>query len=168
MANIITLGLSKIEFGDVDTGGGMGTTLAALGYTFEDTCKMSQDDPTVTDFRAEEVDDPIESITTKGKVNFTFSLMNPGLDALVALLGGAKTGTAPDEQWEAPSQATQIEQSVKITPQKGLVFEIARGKVQGKLNGEFSKSGLMMVDVTVTPLIPTDGTTAPIVAYPKA
>ena len=46
-----TIGLSKIEVGAIAEDGGMGDTLAVLGYTYQDTCTMTQEDrkrPTTT------------------------------------------------------------------------------------------------------------------------
>ena len=45
---VFTLGLASIEMGEV--GGG---SKAALGYTYQDTCKMTQEDPETTDFRVQ-------------------------------------------------------------------------------------------------------------------
>ena len=64
---IYTLGLSKIEVGATAEDGGMGESLAQLGYTYKDTCKMTQEDPETTDHYAEEVDDPVVSISRGGK-----------------------------------------------------------------------------------------------------
>ena len=38
-----TIGLSKIEVGAIAEDGGMGETLDVLGYTYQDTCTMTQD-----------------------------------------------------------------------------------------------------------------------------
>lgn len=46
-----TIGLSKIEVGAIAEDGGMGETLDVLGYTYQDTCTMTQEDrkqPTTT------------------------------------------------------------------------------------------------------------------------
>ena len=42
-----TIGLSKIEVGAIAEDGGMGETLDVLGYTYQDTCTMTQEDPEV-------------------------------------------------------------------------------------------------------------------------
>jgi hypothetical protein len=152
-----TIGLSSIEVGDVATDGGMGTTLAALGLTYQDTCKFQQEDPEENDFYAEEYDDPVFSQIKSGKTTFAFSIMNPELATLKALLGGTivpEDGDNP-ETWEAPDNMPIIEKSVKITPQQGLAFEIPRLKIAAKINGEFSKKGLLLIEVAGTALVPT-------------
>ena len=86
--HIYTLGLSQIKTGDIAADGGMGQSLAVDGYTYQDTAQMVTNDPTVTDFFAEEVDDPVVSIERAGTVQFNWSLMDPTPDTLVKYCGG--------------------------------------------------------------------------------
>lgn len=69
VSQVYTLGLSKIEIGDIAEGGGMGTTLEQLGYTLQDSCSMTQENPQTTEFLAEEVDDPVISIDRRRQNN---------------------------------------------------------------------------------------------------
>ena len=159
---VVTLGLSKIEVGDIGADGGMGTSLSTLGLTYQDTCTMTQDDAETTEHYAEELDDPVVSISKAGKTNFAFSIMNADVDTLVKLLGGKKNGTS----WEAPATLPTIEKSVRITPQQGLKFEIPRMKLVAKINATFSKSGILLLEVTGTVLAPTLATAAKMKATP--
>lgn len=152
-----TIGLSKIEVGAISEDGGMGETLDVLGYTYQDTCTMTQEDPETTDHYAEEVDDPVISISRGGKTNFNFSIMNPSVTVLADLLGGVGTpgtGSTPDK-WEAPDKIPVVEKSVRITPEQGLKFEIPRMKLVSKINATFSKSGILLIEVAGTVLQPT-------------
>jgi hypothetical protein len=160
-----TIGLSSIEVGAIEDDGGMGTILSALGLTFQDTCKLQQDDPETTDFYAEEVDNPVFSMSRAGKTTFTFSIMNPELATLQSMLGGTISGSGDTAKWLAPDTLPIIEQSVKITPQQGLVFEIPRMKIVAKINGEFSKKGLLLIEVTGTVLQPEKTGTKKFTAY---
>ncbi|MDR2009956.1 MAG: hypothetical protein LBQ22_05695 [Bacteroidales bacterium] len=153
--NVYTLGLSKIEVGDIASDGDMGTTLATLGYTYQDTCTMTQDDPETTEHYAEEVDDPVVVLSRAGKTNFNFSVMDADLTTLAALLGGTVTGTGDTAKWNAPDKLPVIEKSVRITPEQGLMFEVPRMKLTSKINATFSKSGIMLIDVVGTVLQPT-------------
>jgi hypothetical protein len=165
-----TIGLSSIEVGDVATDGGMGTTLAALGETYQNTCKFQQEDPETTDFYAEEYDDPVFSVSKAGKTTFTFSIMNPELATLKSVLGGTivpENGGTP-ETWNAPSNMPIIEKSVRITPQQGIAFDIPRMKIVAKINGEISKKGLLLIEVTGTALIPEKAGLAKFSAYKVA
>ena len=149
-----TIGLSKIEVGAIAEDGGMGETLDVLGYTYQDTCTMTQEDPETTDHYAEEVDDPVISISRGGKTNFNFSIMNPSVTVLADLLGGVGTpgtGSTPDK-WEAPDKIPVVEKSVRITPEQGLKF------------ATFSKSGILLIEVAGTVLQPTKTGTKKITA----
>ena len=155
---VYTLGLASIEVGDIAADGGMGEVLASLGYTYQDTAQMVTNDPTTTDFYAEEVDDPVLSISRAGTIQFKWSLMNPSVETLQILMGGTikKTGDGAEEHdtWEAPDVLPTIEKSVKITPLQGLKFAVPRLRIVAKLNGNFSKTGMMLVEVTGTVMKP--------------
>ena len=146
-----TIGLSKIEVGAIAEDGGMGETLDVLGYTYQDTCTMTQEDPETTDHY------PVISISRGGKTNFNFSIMNPSVTVLADLLGGVGTpgtGSTPDK-WEAPDKIPVVEKSVRITPEQGLKFEIPRMKLVSKINATFSKSGILLIEVAGTVMQPT-------------
>ena len=151
---IYTLGLSAIKMGAIANDGGMGETLATLGYTKADSCTFEQDDPEVTDFNAEEVDDPVVSIAKAGKINFNFELMNPDIDVMVDLFGGTKDETN-GEKWNAPEKMPVIEKSVQIEPDQGFIFKIPRMKIVAKIVGGFSSTGMMTISVNCTVLQPT-------------
>lgn len=154
---IYTLGFSQIEAGAIAADGGMGTILATLGYTYQDTCKMTQDDPETTDHYAEEVDDPVVSISRGGKTNFSFSIMDPSVTVLAELLGGtAKEGSgSTQDKWEAPNSILTVEKSIRITPKQGLKFEIPRMRLISKINAEFSKKGILLIEVSGTVMQPS-------------
>lgn len=90
MATLVTLGLSKIlgKVGEPTALNFAETGYETFGLTYEDTCKMSQEDPEVTEFYAEEEDDPVETVEKQGKITFSFSIMNPDLPVLKRLFGG--------------------------------------------------------------------------------
>ena len=155
---VYTLGLASIEVGDIAADGGMGENLTSLGYTYQDTAQMTTNDPATTDFYAEEVDDPVLSISRAGTIQFKWSLMNPSVETLQTLMGGTikKTGEGAEEHdtWEAPDVLPTIEKSVKITPLQGLKFAVPRLRIVAKLNGNFSKTGMVLVEVTGTVMKP--------------
>jgi len=153
---VYTIGLSKIEVGDMASDGDMGTTLASLGYTYKDTCRMTQEDPETTDHYAEEVDDPVVSISRGGKTLFNFSIMNPDVEVMAQMLGGKGTpgSESAGDVWEAPAKIPVVEKSVAITPEQGLKFEIPRLCMTTKINAEFSKSGILLLEVAGTVMTP--------------
>lgn len=158
MKRVYTIGLSKIEIGDIALDGDMGSNLEQLGYTYKDTCTMTQEDPEENDFYAEEEDDPVKSISKAGKISFNFSLMNPSPEAMVSLMGGTASkssqGLTDNDTWNAPNTSVQIEKSVKITPVTGYTISVPRMKIVAKINAEFKKSGIFLVEVAGTVLAP--------------
>ena len=130
----------------------MGTSLAALGYTYKDSCSLVTADPETTEHFAEEADDPIVSIDKGGKTTLSFQIMDPDVEVLATLLGGTADGTSGT--WSAPNSNPVVEKSVKITPEQGLYFEIPRMKLTAKINEKFSKSGILLIDVVGTVLTP--------------
>lgn len=154
MASLVTLGLSSIEVAPILGDGSIGTAWTGLCLTYEDSCSMSEEDPTTQEFYCEESDDPVVSSTKRGKLTLNFSVMDADPDALVNLLGGTTSGTSP-VVWESPDLIPVIERSIKITPKQGLTFKIPRASISAKLNSQFSKKGLFLIDVVATVLKPT-------------
>ena len=155
---VFTLGLASIKGGAV---GAQASALAEFGYTYQDSCKMTQEDAETTDFFAEEVDDPVVSTSRAGKTTFEFSLMDPSPDTMKDLMGGtaskSSTELTDNDQWEATDKAPNIEMQLEITPEQGLKFAIARAKIEAKINAEFSKKGILLIDVKATVLKPSTG-----------
>lgn len=152
MATLVTLGLSKILGNAAEPAAGdfKEEGYTAYGLTYEDTCKMSQDDPETTEFYAEEEDDPVEITEKQGKITFAFSIMNPDLDTLKRFFGGE----VASDIYAYPDTVATVEQSVIILPRKGLKFQVPRMKLNAKINGEFSKKGLLLLEVKGTVLKP--------------
>lgn len=149
---VVTLGLSKIlgKQGEPTTAKFTETGYTPYGLTYQDTAKMSQEDGEETEFYAEEEDDPIETIEKAGKTTFTFSVMNPDLTTLKRLFGGEIATNI----WAYPDVAATVEESLIILPRKGLKFQVPRAKIKAKFNGEFSKKGLLLLEVTATVMKP--------------
>lgn len=149
----VTLGLSKIlgNKNEPQTGDFSETGYQAYGLTYQDTANMAEEDGEETEFYAEEEDDPIEVITKAGKITFNFSIMNPTLEVLKRLFGGEIAA----DVWAYPDAKAEVEESLLIIPRKGLKFQVPRAKIKAKFNGEFSKKGLLLLEVTATVMKPT-------------
>jgi hypothetical protein len=155
----ITIGLAEIGIGEIATDGGMGTTLAPWGYTEQDSCVFTIEDPDITDFIPEEIDDAIHSQEIPGAKTLAFTLMDPDVDTLEAVTGGevVTTGTAPNEvdTFHAPASSVNIERSIKVTTKQGLCLEITRAKITYSMDSAFSKNGLFTIKVMAKVLKPT-------------
>ncbi len=151
----VTLGLSAIlgKSGELTAGSDAfkETDYTRFGLTYQDTANMNQEDGETTEFFAEEEDDAIDEITKQGKTTFAFSIMDPGLKTLQRLFGGE----IATDIYAYPDTVAEVEESVIIKSRKGLCFHISRGRIKAKINGEFSKKGLLLIEVNVTVLKPT-------------
>jgi len=166
MAEIRSFGVQSIKMGNVGSTGGMGTSLTDIGKIVKDSCDLVMDDPQINDIMSEQSDDPEEVIIVKGVTSLKFSVMDMTPTVLQKLLGGTVSGTAPNDSWNAPDTAPDIEQSIEITTKTGAKIQIARAKVVGKINYQFRRNDVLKVDVTCRILQPTDGTTKAIVITP--
>lgn len=132
MSKVVTLGLASIKFG------ASASSLAALGLTYQDSCTVSQDDPETTEFYAEEEDDPIEITERPGAIRCNFQIMDPTA-ALAQKAGTSEEGV------------------LEITPKKGLKLTFNRAKVSYKLDGQYGRGGLFLVNVSAVALKPATG-----------
>lgn len=159
-----SIGLSKIEMGDIAVDGGMGTVLTQIGATVSDTAVLANDAPTVTDFNIEEQDDPFFSQSTPGKRTVKWDSYNVDPATLPQLVGGTYTAATETDgaKWEAPATAPVIEQSLKITTKDGWVITIPRGTVDVQMEWNFQKTKLAVLHITYTILTPTKAATPPL------
>lgn len=140
---VFTMGVSQILFGIPAADGGMSTDLHTVGYTNQDSCTVTQDDPEVTEFYSEEVDDPVITKSKKGKTSLAMSIMDPSVDVLKMFLGGS----IADGTWQDGEVYENIELSVRIIPDQGYIIDAPRVKIDAKLNGELNNSSLMTLDI---------------------
>lgn len=121
-----------------------------FGLTYQDTANMNQEDGESTEFFAEEEDDAIDEITKQVTTTFNFSIMDPDLDTIARLFGGEVASNV----YAYPDAVAQKEESVMIIPKKGLCFHVTRGRLKAKFNGDFSKKGLLLLEVSVKVMKP--------------
>lgn len=160
---VTALGLTKIELADIGADGTPGE-YATLGLTHEGSCTMVDEDPTTQDFYCEEEDDPVVSISKRGKTTINFSVMNASPGTMKKAFGGeVANGT-----WEAPEKMPIIEKAVRITPQLGCTFEVPRASLVAKINGTFSKTGIFLVDIVLTVKKPKKGGRIKMIENPDA
>lgn len=158
MEEIRSIGLKHIKIGDIAEDGGMGSALTILGVTYVDTADLVQGDPELTEIFSEENDDPEEVIETKASKSVKWSIINFDPDEMVRVLGG----TSVNGVWNAPTVMEPIEQSVEILSKNNLLIQIPRAKIVAKLNMQFRKKGVALIDIEAKILTPTKAATAPI------
>ncbi|MCF2498401.1 hypothetical protein [Dyadobacter chenhuakuii] len=164
----ITRGLDKIEVGDVAADGGPGASLDVLGKTDRDSpVTMVEADPTIDRLYSHEDDDPLDTLVTAGEKPFLFTVVDPTLATLATIFGGAVTGSGNAATYHLPSSKAIKNQTVKITPKKGLVITVVNGALYGKINADFARAGKFAVDVVVEPQKPTKAATGAIIWGPE-
>jgi len=161
MAERRLLGVTSILMGNIAADGGMGTSLAALGVTYRDSAELLSEEVKSTEHYSEENDDPEEVVLEKGFTTVKWSIIDATPDTLIKVLGGTKTGTAPNEIWNAPSLAPDIEQSVQINSKNGFSVDIVRAKITANIDYKISRTGIFKVNITAKVLTPTKANTAP-------
>ena len=143
-------GIFGIEFGDIASDGGVATTFDALGRTRTGTLSFNVTDDQTQDITVEEQDDPImQTVTTKGTTDISWSMVDWDTDIMLAIFGG----TVVSGQWQAPDQTPTLEKSLRITPKDGNAFTFPRVKVTGKVNYD-STGKIFQIDVTCRKLKP--------------
>ena len=165
MANKHSMGLTKVEMGDVAGDGGMGTALAEVGNTLSGTFQFLTAEGTKTDINIEESDAPAISSTKAGVATIKWSCIDVSADTLVKLFGGTKVAADPGnsipEQWKAPAAIVAKEQSFKVTSPTGQILAVVRASVFPLFNWSFTKDKPAQVDITATILAPTKAATEP-------
>ncbi|MBW6491954.1 MAG: hypothetical protein K0B15_12255 [Lentimicrobium sp.] len=162
MAERRSIGLKSIKVGEIAVDGGMGTTLAALGLTFEGTATLTQEDPEVTSFYAEENDDPVELMSARGDTKLEFAIMDFTPSVMAEVLGGTVTGTGEASVWNAPDNLPVIEQSIEIVTKKNVRIQIPRAKIDAKIDMNLGKKEMSLIRIVATVLKPTKIGAAPI------
>ena len=157
MAKGFIHGLKSVEFGDIATDGGVATVFAAQGLTFKDTFEIIEADADVKEFFAEETDEAVLAVSTKGKMQMKFELMNYDNTSLAYLKGGSIVS----DVYNADRFTVNIEKSVKVTPTTGMIFTFPRCLITTKWKGKLSKGELMTLEVTITVMTPTKAGVAP-------
>jgi hypothetical protein len=144
-------GIFGIQVGAIQTDGGVATAFAALGRTREGTLAFNATDDQTQDINVEEQDDPVDqTITTKGTLDISWSMVDWDADVLQSVFGG----TVVNDVWQAPDQSPTVEKSLKITPRDGNPFTYPRVKMTGKVNYD-STGKIFQIDVTCRKLQPT-------------
>jgi hypothetical protein len=158
----ITRGLVSIELSDLAVDGGVGTSFATLGKTTRDSVSVTTDDPDIQEILSEEDDDPVEIIKSSGTTTINFTILDPDTTTLLSVFGGEMDSTT----WKAPAQAVDLEKSIKMTPQKGLIYTFTRCNVVAKLNLSFGRNAASGIDISATMLTPTKSGEPPLRVVP--
>lgn len=158
---MITFGLSEIQVGVVESSGDMPVTMAKIGETYKDTCKMNQAASEVTEHFEEGVSTPKVRNKSKKVPVLTFSIMNPDVDILTNYVGGTNT----NGKWGFNGDETVENKAIRVKSKQGMWVDIPNADIEAVINADFSAKGITLVEFTVTPMAVPTGKKA-ILAYP--
>ena len=169
----ITLGVEKIEYGAVDSSGGMPSTgMVQTSNTYRDSVAFDPSAGEVTDFFTEENDFPEESIVNDaGEWPIGFDILTPTTTEMAAFMGGTEDLTGATSVWKASTSPSMIFKALRITPKKGYILEIPRALCSAVLRGGYKKSEPMLLHIdakAVTPFNSSGEAQSPVMMKEKA
>lgn len=149
--SLITLGLCEIQVGEASVAGTMPVSLAKIGKTYKDTCKIAQDSADVTEHYEEGKAAPEVRKKSRKMPTLTFSIMDACVQDLVDYVGGENVGSSEDPAWGYDGDEIVANKAIKVVTEQGLDFEIPNGDIEAVINADMSAKGIFLVDFTVTP-----------------
>ena len=149
--SLITLGLCEIQVGEASAAGTMPVSLAKIGKTYKDTCKIAQDSADVTEHYEEGKAAPEVRKKSRKMPILTFSIMDASVQDLVDYVGGANVGEHDTPVWGYDGDEVVANKAIKVVTEQGLDFEIPNGDIEAVINADMSAKGIFLVDFTVTP-----------------
>lgn len=150
--SLITLGLAEIQVGAASKAGTMPVSLAKIGKTYKDTCKIAQDSADVTEHYEEGMAAPEVRKKSRKIPKLTFSIMDANVQDLVDYVGGANIGTSSEPKWGYDGNEVVANKAIYVKTEQGLDFEIPNGDIEAVINADMSAKGIFLVDFTVTPM----------------
>lgn len=154
---MITLGLCQIKVGEAAANGTMPTSMAKIGKTYKDTCKINQDAADVTEHFEEGKSAPEVRKKSKKIPKVQFSIMDADVQTLIDYVGGENVGTEQAPKWGFDGDELVANKAVLVETEQGISFEIPNGDIEAVINGDLSASGIFLVDFVVTPCAVTAG-----------
>lgn len=153
MASVITLGLSEIKVGTASPAGTMPEELTKIGKTYQNTCRITQDESEVTEHYEEGKAAPEVRKKRKNVPKITFSIMDPDPQLLADYIGGTITGGT----WGFDGSESVSNKAISLIPEQGLMFNIPNGDIEAVIDADMSAQGIFLVNFTVTPLAVSEG-----------
>lgn len=154
---MITLGLCQIKVGEAAANGTMPSSMAKIGKTYKDTCKINQEAADVTEHFEEGKSAPEVRKKSKKIPKVQFSIMDADVQTLIDYVGGENVGTEQAPKWGFDGDELVANKAVLVETEQGISFEIPNGDIEAVINGDLSASGIFLVDFVVTPCAVTAG-----------
>jgi len=154
MGSLVTIGLKKIEIAPLASDGGPGTVFTAFGNISTDSFSFAEAEPNVKQVDIEESSAPLKIFKTKGNLVINANIADADADMYATVRGGTVTSATGKKTYKEGSTVANVERTVRITPEEGLVFTINRCDISGLLNGGLGKNQELFLALTLTALQP--------------
>lgn len=113
---LITLGLSEIRAGKLNVDGGEATSYTKIGKTYQNTCKLQQDNADVTEHFEEGQSAPEVRKKRKKVPILKFSIMDPDPDFLKEWFGGKVDGSSDEKNGAGAIRMKLLKHLSKLSP----------------------------------------------------
>lgn len=154
MAEKYSIGLKWVKFGTPTGTVAMPATLTDFAKTVKGSMTIEEAEPSITDFKVEEVDSPVkQSITENGTLSLTWRSYN--LDpAIIAMVKG---GTSTATKFSAPAKSVIIEKALEVKSDDNLVFAIPKASIVARVVGQVGADDMLQLEIKATAIDPGDG-----------
>lgn len=151
---LILRGLTSIKVGDTDSGD-MGSSLAALGKTYQNTARLIFPEQNDVEFYNEEEDDPFQTIQDITEAKYLEWEIYDFDNANLELLFGGTAGAGPPKTWAAPSTVPDVEQSIEVLDKNSAKIEIPRAKLTASIDAPLTRNEPARIKIRAKILTPT-------------
>lgn len=154
MGSLVTIGLAKFEMADIAGDGGPGTVFEEFGGVSEDTFSFAEAEGTSKEVRIEQSSAPLKVFKTKGAFILNASIADADTDLFAALRGGEVATASGVKTYSEGDEVNDVEKTVRVTSDEGLVFIINRCGISALLTGALGKNQELLLALTLTALKP--------------
>lgn len=153
MPILSTMGLKKIWIHEALSDGSMppnGDGWLDLGDVYQDTCRLVDDDPEITEHKSETSNKRI-TLTGETPTNVQLSLMDPDLEQMARYFGGTITNKDQKgkRRWVRPRKLPYKEWAVWQQPEEGLLVGCPNVRIIPKFEITYSSKGICLVPMTL-------------------
>lgn len=126
----------------------------SLGKCFKDTATLEEAEGETIVCECEEMDDPEDERTTKGKTTLKYSTTDLDPDSCAKIFGGTVSGEDGEKKWVAPSMLENKVVAVRFATKTGLQVSFAKMRLRSRFVWKISKTGYGQIEHTLTALSP--------------
>lgn len=147
---VISYGVSKVEFGTFDTATGAITSPVEIP-AFKDSVDNQEEDAPETPFYQEGKASPRRVVYGQAKETFKLSIMDSGAAMAAKFIGGTVTTVETNDTWHKGTSKAGTAGGFRFTTTDGCVCTVY-GAFVAKRNNKMSDSNIRLIDITITPI----------------